>query len=69
MSGADDRPPRASIVQVARAVFWSFFGVRRGAAHAADLARIRPIQLIVAGLVAGLLFVLTLVVVVRLVLA
>ncbi|WP_051378872.1 DUF2970 domain-containing protein [Derxia gummosa] len=61
--------PRASLGQVARAVFWSFFGVRRGAAHAEDFARIRPMQLVIVGIAAGLLFVLALVAIVRLVLA
>ena len=35
----------ASPLQVAKAVFWSFFGVRRSAEHEKDLAQIKPAQL------------------------
>ena len=35
----------ASPLQVAKAVFWSFFGVRRRREHEKDLAQIKPAQL------------------------
>ena len=43
-------PPKAGILQVAKAVFWSFFGVRRRRDYESDAARITPVQAIVAGL-------------------
>jgi len=64
-----DVPPSASMWQVARAVFWSFFGVRRGSEHENDFARIRPIQIVIAGIVGAALMVVALIVVVRLVLS
>jgi amino acid transporter len=50
-----------------RAVFWSFFGVRKNAEYAADLQRLRPAQVIAAGLIATVAFVLGLVVLVNVV--
>ena len=48
-------PAQASLRQVAGAVFWSFFGVRKGKAMRDDAVSIRPHQVIVLGIVfAGL---------------
>lgn len=62
-----EAPPRASTAQVAKAVFWSFFGVRKKQDYASDSARISPLQVVVAGIIGAVLFVLTLVMVVKLV--
>lgn len=43
-----------------RAVFWGFFGVRRGHDLDADAARLRPAQVILAGLLGTVLLVLAL---------
>ncbi len=48
-------------LQAAKAVAWSFFGIRRRAAHEQDLSRLRPFQVIVAGLAGAALFVLALI--------
>lgn len=70
MAGAPNEPPRrAGPLTVAKAVFWSFLGIRRGTDHDADMVRITPLQAIVAGLIGAALFVGTLVVVVRLVIS
>jgi hypothetical protein len=45
----------ASPLQVARAVFSAFFGVRRRRDH--DAIRLRPIQVIIAGVIGAALFV------------
>ena len=50
-----------------KAVFWSFFGVRRHSEYEADAKRIKPQHVIAAGLVSALLFVLVLVGIVKLV--
>ena len=50
-----------------KAVFWSFFGVRRGSEYDADARKLKPQHVIAAGLVSALLFVLVLVGVVKLV--
>jgi hypothetical protein len=56
---------RAGPLQVAKAVFWSFFGIRRSKDHDADAATISPVQVIVAGVIGAALFVLCLVLVVQ----
>jgi hypothetical protein len=55
----------ASPLQVAKAVFWSFFGVRRRAEHEKDLAQIKPVQVIIAGLIGAAIFVSSLVLLVK----
>jgi hypothetical protein len=61
--------PAAPLGQVITAVVWSFFGVRRNQAMRDDLARIRPHQVIIVGVILAAVFVLTLIAVVRLILA
>ncbi len=48
-----------------KAVFWSFFGVRRHAEYEADTKRIKPQHVIAAGLVSALAFVLVLIGIVK----
>ena len=64
---AQEAPPKASNLAVAKAVFWSFFGVRKKKDYVSDSASISPVQVIVAGLVGAALFVLTLLMVLKLV--
>jgi len=56
---------RGSFMQTVRAVGWSFFGVRRRADHEQDVAEVNPLHLIVAGVLAALLFIAALVLLVR----
>ena len=58
-------PRKAGPVQVAKAVFWSFLGIRKRAAHEEDAVTITPFQVIVAGIIGAVVFVLSLVVLVR----
>ncbi|MBL8377098.1 MAG: DUF2970 domain-containing protein [Burkholderiales bacterium] len=44
---------------------WSFIGIRRSDGYERDVARITPVQAIIAGLVGAALFVASLVVLVR----
>jgi len=62
MAENSDKP---TISQAAKAVFWSFLGIRRRSAHEQDLARLKPMHFVIAGVAGGLIFVLTLVAVVR----
>lgn len=59
------KPRRAGPLQVARAVFWSFLGIRKRAAHEKDAVTITPLQAIVAGIIGAIIFVSSLVVLVR----
>lgn len=54
-----------SFGQTARAVAWSFLGIRRRAGYEQDVQSINPVHVIVAGIVAAAAFIATLVVVVR----
>ena len=67
----DSRTParEAGFLQIVFAVWSSFFGVRKRRDHDAIARSIKPHHLIVAGLVGALLFILTLVVVVRVIVA
>ncbi|MCW5604914.1 MAG: DUF2970 domain-containing protein [Burkholderiales bacterium] len=65
-SDAASTPPRkATPLQVARAVFWSFLGIRRRSAHEHDAVTITPVQAIVAGLIGAAIFVFSLIMLVR----
>ena len=56
---------RATPLQVAKAVFWSFLGIRKKKDYDADSVRLTPVQVIVAGLIGAALFVATLILLVR----
>lgn len=61
--------PDASLLQVIGAVFWSFFGVRKGNAMRRDMVTMKPHQVIIVGILIGVLFVATLLFIVRLIIA
>jgi len=63
--GDKQNAPRPSPVRVFKTVFWSFFGVRRRADNQDDFAGVTPAQIIVAGVVGAVIFVSTLVMLVR----
>ena len=56
---------KGSFLQTLRAVAWSFFGVRRSADYAQDVAKLNPVHVIVAGVAGAALFVLALVLLVQ----
>lgn len=58
---------RAGFGQTARAVLWSFFGVRRKADYEKDATQLNPVHVIIAGLLAAALFIALLIIVVNLV--
>ena len=55
------------ILDAFKAVFWSFFGVRKRSAYEADSRKLKPQHVIAAGLVAAAAFVVLLLVIVKLV--
>jgi hypothetical protein len=59
------KPREAGPLDVAKAVFWSFLGIRERAGHEKDAATLRPVQVIVAGLIGAVIFVLSLAAFVR----
>ena len=64
---AQQAPRKASFADVAKAVFWLFFGVRKKKDYESDSMSISPVQIVVAGIIGAALFVLTLIMVVKLV--
>jgi hypothetical protein len=44
-------------LQTAKAVAWAFFGVRNSREHQKDIAHLKPLHLIVGGVIAAILFV------------
>jgi hypothetical protein len=59
--------PRVSFAQTARAVLWSFFGVRRKSDYEKDANQLNPVFVIITGIAAAALFVIVLIVIVNLV--
>ena len=55
------KPPIASPLQVAKAVFWSFLGIRKRSEYDRDAASLTPAQVIVAGIIGAIVLVLSLV--------
>jgi hypothetical protein len=65
---SDERPVTArkgSWLQTAKAVAWSFFGIRRRADYAKDVEKLNPIHVVIAGIVGAALFVVLLMLLVR----
>ncbi|MEZ5659016.1 MAG: DUF2970 domain-containing protein [Burkholderiaceae bacterium] len=62
---SNERAPRGSLWATVKAVAWSFFGVRRSQDHQADFERLNPLHVVIIGVLMGVLFVLTLLFVVR----
>ena len=56
---------KASFLDTVKTVLWAAIGIRRRSSH--DQAKINPVHVIVMGLIGAVLFVLTLVTVVRVV--
>jgi hypothetical protein len=56
---------KGSFLQTARAVAWSFFGVRRSAEYERDVKHLNPVHVVIAGVIGAVLFVLALVLLVR----
>ena len=57
-----------SSFKAALAVFWSFFGVRKRRDYDTDAQSLTPAQVVIAGLIGGVTFVLTMLLIVYLVL-
>ena len=60
---------KASFGATLKAVFWSFFGVRKGRDHEHDAANLNPVHVIVAGLIGVAIFIGVLVLLVRIAVA
>ncbi len=52
-----------------KAVLWSFFGVRKNSAYEEDAQTLNPLHVIIAGIIAAVVFVIGLLMIVKLVVA
>jgi len=62
-------PRHAGFWPTLRAVLWSFFGVRRRQAYLEDAGSLNPLAVVLAGVLAGAVFVVLIVIAVQVVLA
>ena len=51
------------------AVLWAFCGIRKGTEHEKDLASIRPLHIVIAGVLMGALFIFVITSIVRIVMS
>lgn len=65
--GKEVRQRKASFGATMKAVFWSFFGVRKKRDYEEDAAQLNPVHVIIAGLIGAALFVAILIMIVRMV--
>jgi hypothetical protein len=60
---------KASFVATVKAVLWSFFGVRKRSDYEKDAQQLNPVHVIIAGIIAAIIFVATLLLIVKSVVA
>jgi hypothetical protein len=56
---------KASFVATMKAVLWSFLGIRKKSDYEQDAAQLNPVHVIIAGVIGALIFILTLVFIVK----
>ncbi|MEO8303473.1 MAG: DUF2970 domain-containing protein [Betaproteobacteria bacterium] len=66
---APAEPQSATLPQVIGTVFWSFFGVRRGKHMQRDAVTVKPLQVIVVGVLLAAVLVFALLALVRVILS
>ncbi|MBC3918517.1 DUF2970 domain-containing protein [Undibacterium sp. CY18W] len=56
---------KASFLATMKAVFWSFLGIRKKNDYERDAAQLNPVHVIIAGIIGALIFIATLIVIVK----
>ena len=56
---------KLNFFQTLKAVLWGFFGVRKGKGYKEDIASLNPVHLIIAGVLATVLFVVGLILIAK----
>ncbi|MBJ7314101.1 DUF2970 domain-containing protein [Rugamonas sp. CCM 8940] len=67
MKPADKPQQHASFLYSMKAVFWSFFGLRRKSDFDTDSAKLNPVHIVIAGLLGVALLIALLITIVKLV--
>jgi len=65
MAESDRNPRKATLLQAVKAVLSAFMGIRKRAGYEHDAVTLSPAHVIIAGIIAGVVFVLGLVMLVR----
>jgi len=60
---------KASFGATMKAVFWSFFGIRKKSDYEKDAANLNPVHVLIAGVIGALIFIATLIMIVKIVVA
>ena len=60
---------KTSFAATAKAVFWSFLGIRKKSDYEQDAAQLNPLHVIIAGVIGALIFIAILVLIVKSVVA
>lgn len=60
---------KASFVATIKAVLWSFLGIRKKSDYEQDAAQLNPLHVIIAGVIGALIFITTLIIIVKSVVA
>lgn len=67
MNNTEQQVEKASALQVAKAVFWAFLGIRRKSDLDRDAKMISPTQVVIGGLIGAAIFVLSILTLVKLI--
>ena len=65
--GLEETKQRSSPLQTVTAVLSAFIGIRKSSSRDRDLATVKPLHVVIAGVIAAAVFVITIVTVVRLI--
>lgn len=60
---------KASFLATIKAVLWSFLGIRKKSDYEQDAAQLNPLHVIIAGVIGALIFITTLIIIVKSVVA
>ncbi|MBY0573818.1 MAG: DUF2970 domain-containing protein [Undibacterium sp.] len=60
---------KASFLATIKAVLWSFLGIRKKSSYEQDAAQLNPVHVIIAGILGAAIFIATLILVVKAVVA
>lgn len=63
--GGAAKPKKSGLLQLAKAVAWSFLGIRKRADLESDAAQLHPLALIAAGIIGAALFIVVLLLIVH----
>jgi amino acid transporter len=66
---SQDQQRKANFGATIKAVFWSFFGIRKKSDYESDAANLNPLHLVIAGILGAALFIGILVTIVHFVVA